>query len=87
MTTRPEESQERRLNVVGWPVNLTNYRLGGEWHCKVDTFRPAPHLYAPRVQRAKSIRQGRVHDGRPRFSLARKCEDERFKLTASTRNE
>jgi hypothetical protein len=39
-----EEFQERKLEVAGWPVNLTSYRLGAEWHCKADTVSPGAGL-------------------------------------------
>ena len=41
---RAEEFQERRLEVAGWPVNLTSYRLGAEWHCKADNVSPGAAL-------------------------------------------
>ena len=44
MSTRAEEFQERRLNLAGWPVNLTSYRLGSEWHCKADNVSPGASL-------------------------------------------
>ena len=39
-----EEFQERKLEVAGWPVNLTSYRLGAEWHCKADNVSPGAGL-------------------------------------------
>ncbi|HWB84689.1 MAG TPA: hypothetical protein VG675_11160 [Bryobacteraceae bacterium] len=35
-----EEFNERKLEVAGWPVNLTSYRIGTEWHCKADNVSP-----------------------------------------------
>ena len=35
-----EEYQERKVAVAGWEVNLTSYRLGAEWHGKVDNVSP-----------------------------------------------
>lgn len=54
MTTRAEEFQERRLNVAGWPVNLSSYRLGAEWHCKADNVSPGASL----VRTTGATRQG-----------------------------
>jgi hypothetical protein len=31
-----EEYQERKVEVAGWPVNLTSYRVGDVFHCKAD---------------------------------------------------
>jgi hypothetical protein len=40
----PEEYQERKVEVAGWPVNLASYRLGSEWHCKADNVSPGAAL-------------------------------------------
>ncbi len=39
-----EEYRERQLEVGGWPVNLTSYRLGTEWHAKADNVSPGASL-------------------------------------------
>jgi hypothetical protein len=39
-----EEYQERRLEVAGWPVNVSSYRLGAEWHSKADNVSPGAAL-------------------------------------------
>ena len=39
-----EEYQERRLEVEGWPVNLTSYRLGDVFHAKADNVSPGAAL-------------------------------------------
>jgi hypothetical protein len=39
-----EDYQERRLEVVGWPVNLTSYRLGEVFHAKADNVSPGAAL-------------------------------------------
>jgi hypothetical protein len=39
-----EEFQERQLDLAGWPVNLSSYRLGSEWHCKADNVSPGAAL-------------------------------------------
>jgi hypothetical protein len=39
-----EEYRERKLEVAGWPVNLSSYRLGSEWHCKADNVSPGAGL-------------------------------------------
>ena len=41
---KAEEYQERKLEVAGWPVNLTTYRIGAEWHCKVDNVSPGANI-------------------------------------------
>ena len=39
-----EEFQERQLEVAGWPVNLSSYRLGEVYHCKADNVSPGAAL-------------------------------------------
>ena len=39
-----EEYRERRLEVDGWPVNLTSYRLEAEWRAKADNVSPGATL-------------------------------------------
>ncbi len=41
---RAEEFHERHLEVAGWPVNLTSYRVGAEWHSKADNVSPGAAL-------------------------------------------
>ena len=41
---KAEEYQEKKLEVAGWPVNLTTYRLGTEWHAKADNVSPGAAL-------------------------------------------
>ncbi len=40
-----EEFQEKKLELAGWPVNLSSYRLGAEWHCKADNVSPGAALF------------------------------------------
>jgi len=39
-----EDYQERKLEVAGWPVNLTSYRLGEVFHAKADNVSPGAAL-------------------------------------------
>jgi hypothetical protein len=39
-----EEFQERKVDIAGWPVNLTSYRLGEVFHCKADNVSPGAAL-------------------------------------------
>ena len=41
---KAEEHQERKLDVDGWPVHLTSYRLGETWHCTADNVSPGANL-------------------------------------------
>ncbi|HLH37634.1 MAG TPA: hypothetical protein VKX39_00685 [Bryobacteraceae bacterium] len=39
-----ENFSERRLEIDGWPVNLTTYQIGGVFHCKADNVSPGAGL-------------------------------------------
>ncbi len=44
MTMRAEDYRERKLEIAGWPVNITSYRVGAEWHAKADNVSPGAAL-------------------------------------------
>ena len=44
LIVKAENFQERQVEVAGWPVNLTTYRLGTEWHAKADNVSPGAAL-------------------------------------------
>jgi hypothetical protein len=39
-----EEHVERKIEIGGWPVNLTSYRIGETFHCKADNASPGAAL-------------------------------------------
>jgi len=39
-----EEHAERKIEIDGWPVNLTSYRIGQTYHCKADNVSPGAAL-------------------------------------------
>ena len=39
-----EEHQERKLEIEGWPVHLTSYRIGEVFHCTADNVLPGAAL-------------------------------------------
>ena len=41
---RAEEYQEKKMELAGWPVNISSYRLGEEWRCKADNVSPGAAL-------------------------------------------
>ena len=41
---KPEEYKERLVDVDGWQVNLTSYKLGDTFHCKADNVSPGAWL-------------------------------------------
>jgi hypothetical protein len=39
-----EEHRERQVEIAGWPVNLTSYKIGDTFHCKADNVSPGAAL-------------------------------------------
>ncbi len=39
-----EEHQERNLEIAGWPVHLTSYRMGETFHCTADNVSPGANI-------------------------------------------
>jgi rhodanese-related sulfurtransferase len=56
---------ERKLEVEGWPVNLTSYRLGGLFHAKADNVSPGANLArtaAPTREEAEQLALARARE-------------------------
>ena len=41
---KPEHYSERKVDIDGWPVNVTTYLLDGQWHAKADNVSPGAAL-------------------------------------------
>ncbi len=39
-----ENFAERKIEIDGWPVNLTTYQIGATFHCKADNVSPGAGL-------------------------------------------
>ena len=39
-----ENYSERKIEIDGWPVNLTCYKIGDTYHCKADNVSPGAAL-------------------------------------------
>lgn len=41
---KAEEYTERKVELAGWPVNITTWRLGSVYHAKADNVSPGACL-------------------------------------------
>lgn len=41
---KPEDYSERNLDISGWPVHLTTYKLGDRYHTRADNVSPGASL-------------------------------------------
>ena len=39
-----QEYVERKIEIHGWPVNVTSYKLGDLYYCKIDNVSPGAWL-------------------------------------------
>jgi hypothetical protein len=39
-----EDHRERKMELAGWPVHLTSYRIGETFHCSIDNVSPGATL-------------------------------------------
>jgi hypothetical protein len=42
--TQAQQFQERTIELNGWPVRLTSYRVGTRWVCQADNVSPGALL-------------------------------------------
>ncbi len=47
---KAEDYSERKLEIDGWEINLTTYRLGTTYHSKVDNVSPGASLARTRAE-------------------------------------
>jgi hypothetical protein len=41
---KAEDFAERKIDIDGWQVNLSSYKLGETFHCKADNVSPGASL-------------------------------------------
>lgn len=41
---KAEEFSVTELELAGWPVRITSYRIGGTWHAKADNVSPGANI-------------------------------------------
>ncbi len=41
---KAENYQEKTVELSGWPVRITSYKLGGEYVCEADNVSPGARL-------------------------------------------
>ena len=39
-----EDHREQKMEIEGWPVHLTSYRIGDTFHCSLDNVSPGATL-------------------------------------------
>jgi hypothetical protein len=70
---KAEDFSEQRLDIDGWPIRLTSWRLGAVWHCHADNVSPGSTL-------------ARVH-GHSKQDVERQATQRASELLGRTRRE
>ena len=71
---KPEEYNERQIEVDGWQVNLTSYKLGDVYHCKADNVSPGAWLARTTGATREEAEQKALERARQLLSRTRRHE-------------
>ena len=47
---KAEHFSVRELELSGWPVRITSYRIGANWHAKADNVSPGAKIATARAR-------------------------------------
>lgn len=67
-----EEHQERRLEIAGWPVHLTSYRIGETFHCTADNVSPGANIARTRGATREEAESKAIQYATERLSQTRR---------------
>jgi hypothetical protein len=67
-----EEHQERKLEIEGWPVRLTSYRIGEVFHCTADNVSPGANLARTRGATREEAEDKAIQFATERLSQTRR---------------
>jgi hypothetical protein len=69
---KAEEYSERRLEVEGWEVNLTSYRIGAVFHCHADNVSPGANIARTRGESRQEAEEKALERARQHLSNTRR---------------
>jgi hypothetical protein len=68
----PTEYSERTLELAGWPVRLTTYRLDGQYHCTADNVEPGAAIARTRAATKEEAEQAAIRKAEQRLAQTRR---------------
>lgn len=68
----PTDYSERTLEVAGWPVRLTTYKLGEQYHCTADNVEPGAAIARTRGATKEEAEQAAIQKAERRLSQTRR---------------
>ena len=69
---KTEEYSERKLELEGWPVNVTSYRIGDVYHTKVDNVSPGAAVARATGASREEAERKALEDARRRLARTRR---------------
>jgi len=69
---KPENYEEKQMEVEGWPVRLTSYKLGEVFHCQADNVSPGATLVRESGATREEAEQKALEVARKRLSRTRR---------------
>ncbi len=69
-----EQFQERKIEVEGWPVNLTSYKIGEVFHCKADNISPGAQIARTTGATREEAEQAAIAKATERLARTRRHE-------------
>lgn len=71
----PSDHSERTLELAGWPVRLTTYKLGDTYHCTADNVSPGARIARTEGATKEEAEQKAIELAEKRLSRTRKMSD------------
>jgi len=69
---KPEEYSEREMELEGWPVKITTYRLDSEYHCTIDNVSPGAWIARTTGQTRQEAEQKAISKAREKLARTRR---------------
>jgi hypothetical protein len=69
---KPEAYEEKQLEVEGWPLRLTSYKLGDVFHCQADNVSPGAWLARASASTREEAERKALEVARKRLSRTRR---------------
>jgi hypothetical protein len=69
---KADQYSERRLEIEGWPVNVTSYSAGGVFHVKVDNVQPGAAIARAEGATREEAERKALDDARRRLARTRR---------------
>ncbi len=65
---RAEEFRERRIELEGWPVNITSYKAGDVYHAQADNVQPGARLARATAPTREASEKSVIEQARTRLA-------------------